>query len=91
MRVSWSRLAAEDLQRICDYVGEHNPHAATAIARRIYEGCASLSEFPNRHPRSRIAGNRDMHFPGLPYVAVYRVKEHEVEVIRIYHHAQQWL
>ena len=31
-----------------------------------------------------------MVFTSLPYIAVYRVKENAVEILRVYHAAQDW-
>jgi plasmid stabilization system protein ParE len=31
-----------------------------------------------------------MIFPGLPYVAIYKLNEHAVEISRIWHGAQNW-
>jgi plasmid stabilization system protein ParE len=33
---------------------------------------------------------RELTFPPLPYIVVYQVKEHAVEISRIYHGAQDW-
>ncbi len=38
----------------------------------------------------RISGTRELVFPGLPYVVVCLIKEEVIEVIRIYHGAQDW-
>jgi plasmid stabilization system protein ParE len=35
-----------------------------------------------------MSGRRELIFP--PYIAVYQVKEHAVEISRIYHGAQDW-
>ena len=31
-----------------------------------------------------------MVFPGWPYILVYQVTEYAVEILRIYHGAQDW-
>jgi len=33
---------------------------------------------------------RELVFPGLPFLAVYRVREGAVEINRILHGAQKW-
>jgi plasmid stabilization system protein ParE len=38
----------------------------------------------------RIAGTRELVFVPLPYIAVYRVEEDAVEILRLYHSAQDW-
>ena len=37
----------------------------------------------------REEGTRELVFTSLPYVAVYRVKEQTIQVLRIYHGAQE--
>lgn len=91
MRIRWTPLAAENLSVICDYTKEHDsPAAARRVALRIYERVALLSRFPNLGRPGRKPGTRELVLSGLPFVAVYRVREDAIEVIRILHGAQQW-
>jgi toxin ParE1/3/4 len=91
MRVRWSALAANDLERICAWVERDDPEAARRIAKTIYEGCGKLERFPHMGRASRrLEGRRELPFPPLPYIAVYRVKESVIEISRIYHGAQDW-
>ena len=62
MRVRWTTDAAEDLERICDYVAESSPDAASRIATTIVEGVASLHTFPNRGRPGRVEGTREFVF-----------------------------
>ena len=54
MRVRWTTDAADDLERICDYIAETSPDSAHRIARLIVDGIASLHTFPNRGRRAAI-------------------------------------
>jgi plasmid stabilization system protein ParE len=38
MRVRWTTDAADDLERICDYIAATNPDSARRIAHLIVEG-----------------------------------------------------
>ena len=89
MHVRWTTDAADDLERICDYVAETSPDAARRVAKTIVEGVASLRTFPNRGRPGRVEGTREFVFVPLPFVAVYEVHD-EVHVLRILHGAQQW-
>ena len=89
MRVRWTRDAADDLERIGDYIAETNADTARRIARTIVDGVGSLHTFPNRGRPGRVEGTREFVFTPLPFVAVYEVKD-EVQVLRILHGAQQW-
>lgn len=89
MRVRWTTSAAEDLYSIVQHIKQDNPAAAGRVAKSLYEGCSNLREFPHLGRRGRIDGTRELVFPGLPYIVVYRVRD-QVEIIRIYHGAQNW-
>ena len=91
MEVRWSLPAAEDLERICEWIARDNPEAARRVARTIYDGCGSLKQFPYLGRASRrLAGRRELTFPPLPYIVVYQVTPKTVEISRIFHAAQDW-
>jgi len=91
MDVRWSLPAAEDLEYICERIERDNPEAARRIARTIYDGCANLKEHPYLgRASSRTRGRRELIFSPLPYIVVYRVTEHAIEVSRVFHGAQDW-
>jgi toxin ParE1/3/4 len=89
MRVRWTTDAADDLERICDYVADTNPEAARRIARSIVEEIVSLRAFPNRGRVGRVEGTGEFVFTPLPFVVVYEVTD-EMHVLRILHGAQRW-
>jgi plasmid stabilization system protein ParE len=61
------------------------------VAQTIYSGCERLKDFPYvGRASSRMTGRRELVFPPLPYVAVYRVTDSAVEISRIFHGAQDW-
>lgn len=88
MRIRWTPAAAADLQHLSDYLKAHYPHFRQPTLRKIYAAIASLKDWPHRGRPGREEGTRELLFPPLPYVAVYRVKEESIEVLRIYHGAQ---
>jgi addiction module RelE/StbE family toxin len=88
MRIRWTPAAAADLQHINDYLNDHHPQYGQPTIRKLYEAIRSLKEWPHRGRVGREEGTREILFPPLPYVAVYRVKEQSIEVLRIYHAAQ---
>lgn len=88
MRIRWTPAAAADLQRLSDYLKDHHPHYRQPTMRKVCAAIHSLREWPHRGRVGREEGTRELLFPPLPYVAVYRVKEQSVEVLRIYHGAQ---
>lgn len=90
MQVVWSPVAAQDIERIVEFIDQDNPVAARAVAKRLYEAAATLNAFPYRNRKSRVSGNYDLIFTDLPYIIVYRIRADLVEIVRVYHSAQQW-
>ena len=89
MRVRWTAPAAQDLYRITRYIRRDNPEAARDVAKTLYDGCESLTHAPHRGRKGAEPGTRELVFSPLPYIAVYRVTESVIEILRIWHGAQQ--
>jgi addiction module RelE/StbE family toxin len=90
MEVRWSPEAADDLERIVRYIQRDDPEVARKVALIVIEAIGALSTFPKRGRTGRIAGTRELVVASLPWIAVYRVRDDAVEVVRIYHGAQDW-
>jgi toxin ParE1/3/4 len=90
MRVRWTTPASIDLYNIVERIEKDNPTAAADVADTVYNGCDTLRNFPRRGRKGRIDRTRELVFPGLPYIVVYRIKPQIVEILRIYHGAQDW-
>lgn len=88
MRVRWTKPASEDLQRITRGIRRHNPTAAREVATTLYDGSMSLEFLSGRGRKGRIMGTRELVL--APCVIVYRSKADTVEILRIYHGAQDW-
>jgi addiction module RelE/StbE family toxin len=89
MRLRWTPAAADDFEHIKDYLLKHHPHLAQSTVLKLYEGVLSLKTMAHRGRVGREEATRELVFTPLPYVAVYRVKEQTVQLLRIYHGAQE--
>jgi addiction module RelE/StbE family toxin len=91
MRVRWTVPAADDLASIKNYLQQHYPQFAEPTVRTIYERIRSLKATPYRGRPGHRSGTRELPLTPLPYVVVYAVKPEEaVEILHIYHGAQDW-
>ena len=90
MRVRWTTDAADDLERICDYISEDRPDSARRVAQSVIERIGTLETFPNLGRVGRVQGTREIAFPPLPFVAIYEVREEQIVILRILHGAQRW-
>ena len=90
MRVRWTTDAADDLERICDYIAQSRPDSARRVAQSVIERIDTLETFPHLGRLGRVHGTREIAFPPLPFVAVYEVEEEQIVALRILHGAQRW-
>jgi toxin ParE1/3/4 len=90
MRVRWTMDAADDLERICDYIAESRPDSARRVAQSVVERIGTLETFPHLGHPGRVQGTREIAFPPLPFVGIYEVRDEQIIVLRILHGAQRW-
>ena len=88
MEVRWTAPAAQDLENIALHIRQDDPETARRVAQALYERAMSLDTMPNRGRPGRIAETRELVL--APYIIVYRVRRNAVEILRIYHGAQNW-
>lgn len=87
MQIVFSPEAVEDLAAIRSYIGDRNPAAASRIAVALVAACDRLEHLPERGRPGQVAGTREITVI-WPYVIVYRIAPEFVEIVRIWHGAQ---
>jgi addiction module RelE/StbE family toxin len=88
MRIRWTPAAAADLEEISNFLKDRHPNYWRPTITKLYEGIRALKDWPNRGRPGREEGTRELLFPPMPYVAVYRIREQTLEVLRVYHTAR---
>lgn len=88
MRLRWTPAAAEDLEHIKDYLAEHHPQFAQSTIIELYESIRSLKISPRLGRVGREEETRELVLTRLPYIVAYRIKEQAIEVLHIFHGAQ---
>jgi len=90
MRLRWTAAAADDLERIADYLFEKTPENAAQLIRKICDAPSALKLFPNRGRQGKKQGTRELVIPSLPWILVYQITGDVIYVVRILHGAQDW-
>ena len=90
MELRWTEAAAEDLERIADYLFESTPLHAARIVRAIYDSPRQLLAFPALGRPGKVEDTREFVLTPLPYVVVYVVDGEVIHIARILHGAQRW-
>ena len=88
MRIRWTRAAAEDLEHIKGYLTENHPQFAQSTVIELYETIRSLKTSPRRGRLGREEGTSELVLSRLPYIVAYRMKQQAIEILHVFHSAQ---
>jgi toxin ParE1/3/4 len=90
MRIRWTSDAANNLEDIITYLNREHPSSAPAVIRAVIDTVETLTRFPNRGRPGRVEGTRELIIPNLPYIVVYVATDQAVQLLHIFHAAQDW-
>jgi toxin ParE1/3/4 len=90
MPIVWLPIAVQDIIHIRTYIADEDPKSAQNIALRIDKAVNRLSAMPNLGRPGRISGTRELVVSTTPYLAVYRVQNNRVEILRVLHGRQSF-
>lgn len=79
-----------DIASIVRYISKDNLGAAVRVKAAVEKKCSDLKRLPLRGRKGVAEGTREIVFAPWPYIAVYRVLEDEVQILRVRHAAQDW-
>jgi toxin ParE1/3/4 len=88
--IKWLEDAVYDLQALRHYIGQANVPAANSVVRKILDKVELLSGHPGIGRQGRVFNTRELVISDTPYIIPYRVKDMEVEILRVFHCAREW-
>jgi len=89
MKIRWMPVAANDLQRISDYLHANAPWAEERIVLEIYGGIRSLRDMPHKGRPTKKPQRKQLILPDIRYIVDYRIQGEMVEIFRIRHTSQK--
>jgi len=90
LRLRLANPALRDLDAIEAHVSRDDPAAAIRTVLAVLEAVEVLREHPNIGRPGRVSGTRELVVSPLPYIAIYRVQENTVWLLRVLHGARRW-
>lgn len=88
-RIIWLDSAKLDLIDIRAYYSEKaSTKVAGKLLQRIYELANKLADQPLMGVTTMDDDILEWHIPGLSYTLPYRLKDEDVEILRVFHQAQ---
>ena len=86
----WLDDAVQDLRSLHKYIILENPLSANRVAQRILSAVNYLIEQPAMGRKGRVHNTRELVVSGTPFIIPYRVKNKNIEILRIFHNAMLW-
>jgi addiction module RelE/StbE family toxin len=91
LRLRWTRLAEGDLAEIAQYIGQDSPAAAARVVLELIDQVERLLPgSPAIGRPGRVLGTRELVIGHLPYIVAYRVRDKDLEVLRVLHTSRAW-
>ncbi len=88
MKLVFHAAALADLRNIHEYIAKDNPDIAATVTARIKSSLDRLTTFPQSGRTGTVPGTREIIVPNLPYIVVYEPATERIEIIAIFHTAQ---
>ena len=79
-----------DLEEVGNYIARDNPAAADRVVTSILDQVESLTTHPHIGRPGRVPETRKLLIADTPYIAPYRVRGEDVQVLAVLHGARQW-
>jgi len=90
VKVVWSEIAEHDLDEQVRFIAQDSVEAALRIEDRILERISGLLEHPKSGRPGKVAGTRELVVTRTAFIAVYRLSDEAITILRILHGAQLW-
>lgn len=87
MALKWTRTALRNLEEIAAYIAKDSPLAATRFVMELKDKTGKLEAHSGMGRAGRVPGTRELVIH-KNYLAIYRVREERVEILRIHHVAK---
>jgi toxin ParE1/3/4 len=87
-QIRWTTEASDQLEATVKHIQQDNPAAARNVAQAVIDRVEQLAAFPGLGRPGEVKGTREL--VSSPYVVVYRSTEEIVEILHIWHGAQDW-
>jgi toxin ParE1/3/4 len=86
--IRWTTEASDQFEAAVKRIQQDNPTAARNVAQAVIDRIEQLATLPGLGRPGEVKGTRELVNP--PYVVVYRSTEEIVEILYIWHGAQDW-
>ena len=87
MLIKWTKTALASIDEIAGYIAKDNPTRAISFLRELQDAVTKLQAHPGIGRAGRVPGTRELVLH-KNYIAIYRVRGDDVEILRLHHTAR---
>ena len=87
MLIKWTRAALASVDEIAGFIAKDNPTRATSFVLELQAPVTKLQAHPGMGRAGRVPGTRELVLH-KNYIAIYRVRGDDVEILRLHHAAR---
>jgi addiction module RelE/StbE family toxin len=84
MLIQWTRAALASVDEIAGFIAKDNQARATSFVLELQAAVAKLQAHPGMGRAGRVPGTRELVLH-KNYIAIYRVRGDDVEILRLHH------
>ena len=85
--IKWTQTALRSVDDIAGYIAKDNPSRASSFVLELQATVTRLQLYPGMGRAGRVPGTRELVLP-KNYIAIYRVRGDDVEILRLHHAAR---
>jgi toxin ParE1/3/4 len=85
MRIRWLKTASKNLAAAMEAIAQDDPGMAATIYGHIRARVDALLQQPAQGRPGRVYGTRELVLEKYPYIVPYRVKDNEIQILRVFH------
>jgi len=86
--LKWTKTALRSVDEIAGFIAEDNPSRATSFVLELKVAVSKLQVHPGIGRAGRVPGTRELILH-KNYIALYRVRGDDVEILRLHHVARK--
>jgi len=87
MALKWTKTALRSVDEIAGFIAKDNPTRATSFVVELKNAATKLQAHPGMGRAGRVHGTRELVLH-KNYIAIYRVRGDDVEILRLHHVAR---
>ena len=87
MLIKWTKTALATVDEVAGFIAKDNPTRAKSFVLALQAAVTKLQAHPGMGRAGRVPGTRELVLH-KNYIAIYRVRGDDVEILRLHHTAR---